>query len=260
MIWLELSEKSVLPSHTFDADVKAGNIQWLPYEVSPALVGPCTLKSKHAGMFSHFVIFFSGCCRRSHQSLQRYEKTENHMLVCTDCPQSPLVRNSRSQEHCARKCKKVKKNFSCRWVTVSFSVPVKPRTGFPHSSSSPGWTQYLHTFVVHHLFISRLLPVCFYRAFNFQRHNRKCHLLPFDRFTQGVQKQANVNFTLYEKKGTFHNFQRRSLLKLTLYTLLFFSREHLGTERDLHGQVVCWWLQVVLLASAPWFCFFLLTQ
>lgn len=39
------------------------------------------------------------------------------------------------------------------------------------------------------------------RAFNFQRHNRKCHLLPFDRFTHGVQKQANINFTLYEKKG-----------------------------------------------------------
>ncbi|TKS90811.1 Hepatocyte growth factor Hepatopoietin-A [Collichthys lucidus] len=92
-----------------------------------------------------------GFCRKNHQSLQKYEKTEGHMLVCTDC-QPPLVRNSRSQEHCARKCKKVKKNFNCR-------------------------------------------------AFNFQRHNRKCHLLPFDRFTHGAQKQANVNFTLYEKKG-----------------------------------------------------------
>lgn len=40
------------------------------------------------------------------------------MLVCTDC-QPPLVRNSRSQEHCARKCKKVKKNFNCRWVCLS---------------------------------------------------------------------------------------------------------------------------------------------
>ncbi|KAG8005603.1 Hepatocyte growth factor [Nibea albiflora] len=94
------------------------------------------------------------------------------MLVCTDC-QPPLVRNSRSQEHCARKCKKVKKNFSCR-------------------------------------------------AFNFQRHNRKCHLLPFDRFTHGAQKQANVNFTLYEKKdyireciiGTKDNYRgRRSWTK-----------------------------------------------
>ncbi len=68
-------------------------------------------------------------------------------------------------------------------------------------SSSPVWTQYLHILLVYHLLISGLLPVCFCRAFNFQRHNRKCHLLPFDRFTHGVQKQANVNFTLYEKKG-----------------------------------------------------------
>ncbi|KAM6896809.1 hepatocyte growth factor-like [Lycodopsis pacificus] len=92
----------------------------------------------------------TGCCR-AHQSLQTYEKSDSHMLVCTDCPQPPLVRKSRSQEHCARKCKKVKKSFNCR-------------------------------------------------AFNFHRHNRKCHLLPFDRFTHGVQKQASVNFTLYENK------------------------------------------------------------
>lgn len=75
----------------------------------------------------------------------------------------------------------------------------------------PAWTQYLHI-SVHHFFISPLLPVCFYRAFNFQRHNRKCHLLPFDRFTHGVQKQANVNFTLYEKKGKCRNIQNKSLL------------------------------------------------
>ncbi|XP_041819914.1 hepatocyte growth factor a isoform X1 [Chelmon rostratus] len=118
-------------------------------------------------------IMDTGFCRKSHQSLQTYEKTESHMLVCTDCPQPPLVRNSRSQEHCARKCKKVKKNFNCR-------------------------------------------------AFNFQRHNRKCHLLPFDRFSHGVQKQANVSFTLYEKKdyirecmiGTKDNYRgRRSWTK-----------------------------------------------
>ncbi|XP_038594870.1 hepatocyte growth factor a isoform X2 [Micropterus salmoides] len=117
-------------------------------------------------------ILDTGFCR-SHQSLQKYEKTDSHMLVCTDCPHHPLVRNSRSQEHCARKCKKVKKNFNCR-------------------------------------------------AFNFQRHSRKCHLLPFDRFTHGVQKQANVNFTLYEKKdyireciiGTKDNYRgRRSWTK-----------------------------------------------
>ncbi|CAG5927518.1 unnamed protein product [Menidia menidia] len=114
------------------------------------------------------IIMDTGCCKKSHQLLQKYEKTESHMLVCADCPQSQLVRNSRSQEHCARKCKKVKKNFSCR-------------------------------------------------AFNFQRHNRKCHLLPFDRFTHGVQKLANINFTLYEKKdyirecitGTKDNYRGR---------------------------------------------------
>uniref|UniRef100_A0A672IWE3 Hepatocyte growth factor-like n=1 Tax=Salarias fasciatus TaxID=181472 RepID=A0A672IWE3_SALFA len=120
-----------------------------------------------------FPVFLAGCCKKSHQLLQKYEKTESHMLVCTDCPQPALVRKSRSQEHCARKCNKVKKNFSCR-------------------------------------------------AFNFQRHNRKCHLLPFDRFTHGVQKQANINFTLYEKKdyvreciiGTKDNYRgRRSWTK-----------------------------------------------
>ncbi|XP_037552101.1 hepatocyte growth factor-like [Nematolebias whitei] len=94
----------------------------------------------------------TGCCQKPRrQFLQKYEKTESHVLVCTDCPLTPLVQRSRSQEHCARKCMKLKKKFSCR-------------------------------------------------AFNFQRHNRKCHLLPFDRFTHGVQKQANINFTLYEKK------------------------------------------------------------
>ncbi|CAG01898.1 unnamed protein product [Tetraodon nigroviridis] len=94
----------------------------------------------------------SGLCRKSHQLLQRYEKSDNRVLLCADCPQSPLVRPSRSQEHCARKCKKVKKNFHCR-------------------------------------------------AFNFQRHNKRCHLLPFDRFTHGAQRQPNASFTLYEKKG-----------------------------------------------------------
>lgn len=118
-------------------------------------------------------ILDTGFCKRTRQSLQKYEKSEGHMLVCTDCPQLPLVRGSRSLENCARKCKKVKKNFNCR-------------------------------------------------AFNFQRHDRKCHLLPFDRFTHGVQTQANVNFTLYEKKdyireciiGTKDNYRgRRSWTK-----------------------------------------------
>ncbi|XP_056133728.1 hepatocyte growth factor a [Lampris incognitus] len=88
-----------------------------------------------------------GCC---HPKLQKYEKTENHMLVCTGCPQDSNVQTTRSQERCARKCRKDKK-LSCR-------------------------------------------------AFNFERHNNKCHLLPFDRLTPGAQIQANANFTLYESK------------------------------------------------------------
>ncbi|XP_047245164.1 hepatocyte growth factor a isoform X2 [Girardinichthys multiradiatus] len=119
------------------------------------------------------VIFVNiGCFQNPRrQSLQMYEKSESYMLLCTDCSQTPLIQKSRSQEHCARKCKM--KNFSCR-------------------------------------------------AFNYQRQLKKCHLLPFDRFTHGVQKQANINFTLYEKKeyvrecisGTKDNYRgRRSWTK-----------------------------------------------
>uniref|UniRef100_A0A3Q2NV28 Hepatocyte growth factor a n=1 Tax=Fundulus heteroclitus TaxID=8078 RepID=A0A3Q2NV28_FUNHE len=118
------------------------------------------------------VIFLdTGCCRNPRRLfLQKYEKSENHMLLCSDCSQTPAIPKSCSQEQCARRCKK---NFSCR-------------------------------------------------AFNYQRHNRKCHLLLFDRFTHGAQKQANVNFTLYEKKeyvrecisGTKGNYRgRRSWTK-----------------------------------------------
>lgn len=49
--------------------------------------------------------------------------------------------------------------------------------------------------------LSVTTPRSLRRAFNFQRHNRKCHLLPFDRFSHGAQRQPNANFTLYEKKG-----------------------------------------------------------
>uniref|UniRef100_A0A3Q4MF52 Hepatocyte growth factor a n=1 Tax=Neolamprologus brichardi TaxID=32507 RepID=A0A3Q4MF52_NEOBR len=113
----------------------------------------------------------TGCCRKSRQLLQRYEKTESHMLVCTDCPQLPLIRTSNSEERCARKCK------VSSILLLSF------------------W--YLHIFL-------------------------KCHLLPFDRFTNNVQKQANITFTLYEKKdyirecisGTMDNYRgRRSWTK-----------------------------------------------
>ncbi|KAJ3612450.1 hypothetical protein NHX12_020725, partial [Muraenolepis orangiensis] len=38
------------------------------------------------------------------------------------------------------------------------------------------------------------------RAFNFEKLNRKCHLLPFDRLSPGAQIEANVNFTLYQRK------------------------------------------------------------
>lgn len=199
----------------------------------------------------------AGCCRRPHQTLQRYEKTDSHMLVCTDCPQPPLVRNSRSQEHCARKCKKVKKNFSCRWVTIAFCFPEAPNTATPPLPLSSCVFTY---FCCSSFCSSPLLPVCLYRAFNFQRHNRKCHLLPFDRFTHGVQKQANVNFTLYEKKGTVHYFQRRSLLTmLTLWTRLLFSRERSGAKRDF-SRADCLLMIAgrASFASGPWFFFFFL--
>lgn len=79
---------------------------------------------------------------------------------------------------------------------------------FPQSSSSP---QHIYIFVLfYHLWISQLFPGCFFRAFNFQRHSKKCHLLPYDRFTNNVQKQANVSFTLYEKKGKYPNFLTRT--------------------------------------------------
>lgn len=68
------------------------------------------------------------------------------------------------------------------------------------------------------------------RAFNFQRHTRKCYLLPFDRFTRGVQKQADVNFTLYEKKGKRGGVWRRFGL--------FFSREH-GERTDFYAGRLC---------------------
>lgn len=67
--------------------------------------------------------------------------------------------------------------------------------------SPPLQGQYLHIFAVYRRVISQRLPRSLRRAFNFQRHNRKCHLLPFDRFANGAQRQPNVNFTLYEKKG-----------------------------------------------------------
>lgn len=101
----------------------------------------------------------------------------------------------------------------------------------------------------------------FNRAFNFQRHSRKCHLLPFDRFTHGVQKQANVNFTLYEKKGKCHHFQP---LKVYLRTLVFFLMKTFRcregfTQANCLLVIAC---VVVLLESAQFLrpLVFLLTQ
>uniref|UniRef100_A0A3P8X7I2 Hepatocyte growth factor n=1 Tax=Esox lucius TaxID=8010 RepID=A0A3P8X7I2_ESOLU len=72
-------------------------------------------------------------------------------MLCPGCTPVSVVKNSHSLEHCARKCSKNKKTFTCR-------------------------------------------------AFFFDHQNRKCHLLPFDRFMDGVQKEHRVNFDLYEKK------------------------------------------------------------
>ncbi|KAK7130138.1 hypothetical protein R3I93_019693 [Phoxinus phoxinus] len=85
-------------------------------------------------------------CRK--QTLQRYQKSENSRLLCTDCPASPRIRNL-SLDDCARKCSKSKK--SCR-------------------------------------------------AFYFDQINRKCHLLPFDRFSEGAKRERKPNCDLFEKK------------------------------------------------------------
>lgn len=83
----------------------------------------------------------------------------------------------------------------------------------PHPPPPPLSFWISHSIYIFLLFIIRSsfndFPCAPDRAFNFQRHNRKCHLLPFDRFTHGVQKQANINFTLYEKKGKCSRPQRR---------------------------------------------------
>ncbi|KTF78277.1 hypothetical protein cypCar_00009010, partial [Cyprinus carpio] len=39
-----------------------------------------------------------------------------------------------------------------------------------------------------------------YRAFYFDHINRKCHLLPFDRFSEGAKRERKPNYDLYEKK------------------------------------------------------------
>ncbi|XP_030631574.1 hepatocyte growth factor a [Chanos chanos] len=84
-------------------------------------------------------------CRK--QTLQRYQKSEDTKLLCSDCGR-PRVRNL-SLEDCAWKCSKSKK--SCR-------------------------------------------------AFHFDYPNRKCHLLSFDRYSEGAQKEYKANYDLYEKK------------------------------------------------------------
>lgn len=48
-----------------------------------------------------------------------------------------------------------------------------------------------------------LLCLSPYRAFYFDQLNRKCHLLPFDRFSEGAQRERKPNYDLYEKKGKY---------------------------------------------------------
>lgn len=187
----------------------------LPYEV---ILGVNRLIIWSNGCFnmcrSHVVsLCFAGCCRKSRQLLQRYEKTESHMLVCTDCPQLPLIRTSNSEERCARKCK-VKKNFNCRWIIFCSCVYLISRTWFFYNQVSSilllsFW--YLHIFLVLSVVYLSTTSWVFFRAFNFQRHSKKCHLLPFDRFTNNVQKQASINFTLYEKKGKWQSPKNNSM-------------------------------------------------
>lgn len=110
MMWIQLQQARLLPTKQ--------RIGWL--------------SNMEIGILMLCLHILAGFCIKTHQSLQKYEKTERHMLVCTDCPQPPLVRTSRSQEHCARKCKKVKKNFTCRWVafSVCFVFAWNPGHGF----------------------------------------------------------------------------------------------------------------------------------
>lgn len=70
---------------------------------------------------------------------------------------------------------------------------------------------YLHIFLVLSVVYLSTTSWVFFRAFNFQRHSKKCHLLPFDRFTNNVQKQASINFTLYEKKGKWQSPKNNSM-------------------------------------------------
>lgn len=156
----------------------------LPYEV---ILGVNRLIIWSNGCFnmcrSHVVsLCFAGCCRKSRQLLQRYEKTESHMLVCTDCPQLPLIRTSNSEERCARKCK-VKKNFNCRWIIFCSCVYLISRTcfffitRFPQSSCCPSG---IYTFFLfYQLFISQLLPGCFSEPLTFSgtARNATCFLL-----------------------------------------------------------------------------------
>nr|XP_046188261.1 hepatocyte growth factor-like [Oncorhynchus gorbuscha] len=100
-------------------------------------------------LFVCVVLAVNSECRK--QLLQQYQKSEDTRLLCPDCPQPSMVKNSRSLEHCARKCSKNKKTFTCR-------------------------------------------------AFYFDHQNRKCHLLPFDRFMDSAHREHRVNFDLYEKK------------------------------------------------------------
>lgn len=206
----------------------------------------------------------AGFCKRTHQSLQKYEKTESHMLVCPDCPQPPLVRNSRSQEHCARKCKKVKKNFNCRWVSLSVSC-------FPeiqHMVSS--WTltppllpcgRSIYIFLLFIICSSLNYFPCVptgLSTFSGTTGNATCS--PLTASPTACRSRPTSTLLCMKKKVNVIIFR---LVKLTSCTLVFFSWERSGAGRDLRGQIVCWWLQVVLLASAPRFLrslVFLLTQ
>uniref|UniRef100_A0A8B9K9C5 Hepatocyte growth factor n=1 Tax=Astyanax mexicanus TaxID=7994 RepID=A0A8B9K9C5_ASTMX len=48
--------------------------------------------------------------------------------------------------------------------------------------------------------LERFLPFSLCRAFNYDHINGTCHLLSFDRFTEGAQKERRANHDLYEKK------------------------------------------------------------
>lgn len=221
VMWIHLQQARLLPTEQ--------RIEWL--------------SNMEIGILMSCPHILAGFCIKTHQSLQKYEKTERHMLVCTDCPQPPLVRASRSQEHCARKCRKVKKNFTCRWVAFFclFCVSLKSRRWFLH-----GLVPLIPPLLLcgHSIYIFLLFIICSslnyfpcvptgLSTFNGTTGNATC--FPLTASPRVCRGRPTSTLLCMKKKVNDVIF---TLLKLTLCTLLFFSWERSGAERDCVGSLV----------------------